>query len=96
MSEPAILAVDLGTSSMKVGLVTLNGDVIGWEAEPIQVLLTPDGGVEQSPEGWWQAFLTASKRLLKGHPGAPRSLLAVCCSTQGEGTIPVDHAGQAR
>jgi xylulokinase len=95
MSEPSILAVDLGTSSMKVGLVTLNGDVIGWEAEPIQLLLTPDGGVEQSPEGWWQAFLTASKRLLKGHPGAPRSLLAVCCSTQGEGTIPVDHAGQA-
>ena len=60
MSEPCLLAVDLGTSSMKVGLIGLSGEVLGWEAEPIRLLLTVDGGVEQSPEEWWQAFLTAS------------------------------------
>jgi xylulokinase len=95
MSEPILLAVDLGTSSMKVGLISLSGKVLGWEAEPIRLLLTPDGGVEQSPEEWWQAFLTASKRLIKQNPDAKRSIRAVCCSTQGEGTIPVDREGKA-
>jgi xylulokinase len=95
MNEPLFLAVDLGTSSMKVGLISLSGEVSGWEAEPIQLLLTADGGVEQSPEEWWQAFLAATRRLLKAHPQAARSLKAVCCSTQGEGTIPVDPSGQA-
>ena len=55
MTEPMILAVDLGTSGMKVALITVSGRVVGWEAEPVRLILTPDGGAEQSPEDWWQA-----------------------------------------
>ena len=51
--------------------------------------------MEQSPDGWWQAFLTAAQRLIKEHPQAAHSIQAICCSTQGEGTIPVDPSGQA-
>ncbi len=56
-SEPIILAVDLGTSGMKVALATLAGRVLGWETEPVRLYLTADGGVEQSPGEWWEAFL---------------------------------------
>ena len=59
MTEPIILAVDLGTSGMKVALITVSGKVLGWETEPIQLMHTPDGGVEQSPDEWWGAFLSA-------------------------------------
>lgn len=94
ISEPAILAVDLGTSSMKVALITISGQVLGWESQPIELHLTPDGGVEQDPEEWWQAFINCSKTLL-GKGLIPRSsVAAVCCSTQGEGTIAVDHDGK--
>lgn len=89
-----ILAVDLGTSSMKVALITTHGQVIGWESEPVRLILTPDGGVEQSPDDWWRAFLTAAGRLL-GRGLAPRpAVRAVCCSSQGEGTLPVDADGK--
>lgn len=88
-----ILAVDLGTSGMKVALITVHGQVLGWESEPVRLILTPDGGAEQSPDDWWQAFLTASTRLL-GRGLAPQAAVrAVCCSTQGEGTLPVDADG---
>src|SRR5512134_3840848 len=60
MSEPIILAVDLGTSGMKVALITVAGEVLGWESEPVRLIITPDGGAEQSPEEWWQAFLSAA------------------------------------
>ena len=95
MTEKLILAVDLGTSGMKVALVAVNGQVRGWEVEPIRLIVTPDGGVEQSPDEWWQAFLSAAGRLIKRTPDAGRSVFAVCCSTQGEGTVPVDKDGNA-
>jgi len=93
-SPSFILAVDLGTSGMKVALVSLTGQVAGWEAEPVRLIVTPDGGAEQDPADWWRAFLAAARRLL-GRGLAPRTAIrAVCCSTQGEGTLPVDAAGQ--
>ncbi len=94
-SEPVILAVDLGTSSMKVALVTVQGTVLGWETEPIQLFLTADGGVEQSPDEWWAAFLTTARRLLQRDLVSPAQVRAICCSTQGEGTVPVDRSGNA-
>jgi xylulokinase len=94
-NEKLILAVDLGTSGMKVALITVSGRVIGWEAEPIRLIITSDGGAEQSPEEWWQSFLAAAGRLLKREQDAGRNVIAVCCSTQGEGTVAVDRAGNA-
>ncbi len=93
MTEKLILAVDLGTSGMKVALVTIDGHVLGWEVEPLWLILTPDGGVEQNPDDWWQAFISAASRLIKRVPDAGRSIFAICCSTQGEGTVPVDKDG---
>jgi xylulokinase len=95
MTEPLILAVDLGTSGMKVALITVSGKVLGWEAEPVRLLITPDGGAEQSPDEWWAAFLSAAGRLLTREQAASPRVRAVCCSTQGEGTVPVDKNGQA-
>ncbi|MGD0855185.1 MAG: FGGY-family carbohydrate kinase [Dehalococcoidia bacterium] len=93
-SEPVILAVDLGTSSMKVALITVRGKVLGWEAEPVNLHVTSDGGVEQSPDEWWSAFLKATQRLIKRDMTLGQSVRAVCCSTQGEGTVPVDRDGK--
>jgi xylulokinase len=93
MTEKLILAVDLGTSGMKVALITISGQVLGWESESVRLLITPDGGAEQSPDEWWVAFLAAAGRLLKSQPGAASQVSAICCSTQGEGTVPVDKRG---
>ncbi len=93
--EMVILAVDLGTSGLKAALITVHGEVLGWESEPVQLYLTQDGGAEQSPQEWWLAFLTASRRLIGRNLVPTASIQAVCCSTQGEGTIPVDRDGNA-
>jgi xylulokinase len=94
-AEPVVLAVDLGTSSVKVALITIQGRVLGWESQPLSLCITPDGGAEQSPEGWWQGFLSTTQRLLARGLAPARSVRAVCCSTQGEGTVPVDADGNA-
>ena len=95
MTEPSMLAVDLGTSGMKVALITVSGRVLGWDVEPVRLIITPEGGAEQVPEEWWQAFLSAAGRLLKREQDAAPNVIAVCCSTQGEGTVAVDKEGNA-
>lgn len=80
---------------MKVALITVDGRVLAWESQPVRLIITPDGGAEQSPDEWWAAFLSAAGRLLKREPQSARQVAAVCCSTQGEGTVPVAQTGKA-
>jgi len=91
--EDYILAVDLGTSGCKTALISVNGRVAGWEFHEVPLLIPSPGAAEQRPEDWWQALLATSRKLIAKNlvPGA--SIVAVCCSTQGEGTVPVDAQG---
>jgi len=93
--ESVILAIDLGTSGMKVALITVTGKVLGWDSEPVQLILSQGGGAEQDPMEWWQALIKAAGRLIARRLTPVEAIKAVCCSTQGEGTIPVDHNGNA-
>jgi xylulokinase len=88
-----ILAVDLGTSGCKSALISIAGQVAGWEFQEIPLHVLPNGGAEQNPQDWWEAFLATSKRLLEKSLVPVENILAVCCSTQGEGTVAVDHDG---
>ncbi|MEI6727419.1 MAG: FGGY family carbohydrate kinase, partial [Actinomycetes bacterium] len=90
-----ILAVDLGTSGAKVALIGVDGRVAAWEAEPVELRVLPGGGAEQTPDDWWRALVAATRRLLARHDGPAAEVAAVCCSTQGEGTVPVDEHGAA-
>lgn len=94
-ADQYVLAVDLGTSGCKTALVSLHGEVAGWAFEPVATQLFDNGGAEQEPEAWWSAFLSTGRRLLGQGLVAPDQVVAVCCSTQGEGTVAVDAGGQA-
>lgn len=94
-ATPCILAVDLGTSGCKTALVTTRGQVLGWEFEPITTHHLPGGGAEQDPEEWWAALLSTTRRILEDNFVPRERIVALCCTTQGEGTIPVDAEGRA-
>jgi len=74
--------------------VSTDGKVVAWEFAAVETLLFPNGGAEQDPHAWWNAFLRVAKRLIERGLVAARDIVAVCCSTQGECTVPVDAAGQ--
>ncbi len=94
-TERYYIAIDLGTSGAKVALISTSGNVLGWESEPIPLLITPNGGAEQRPEDWTNAILTAARRMMGTVDVPKEAVTAICCSSQGEGTIPVDANGLA-
>ena len=63
-AAPYVMAIDLGTSGPKVAIVDASGEVLGHEFEDTPLYLHPGGGAEQDPDDWWNAVMTAGRRLL--------------------------------
>jgi len=89
-----ILAVDLGTSALKAGWVSLRGEVAGSESRKLAVRLLPGGGAEQDPEDWWRALREATRDLLARGTVAPRDVVAVSCGSQWGGTVAAARDGR--
>ena len=73
-----VLAVDLGTSGCKTALVSLCGEVAAWSFEPVETRLFDNGGAEQEPEDWWDAFLKTARSIHDSAEAAPESIAALC------------------
>ncbi|WP_434740448.1 xylulokinase [Micromonospora sp. SH-82] len=91
---PQVLAIDLGTSGMKAALVAADGTVTGWAERAVPLHVLPGGGAEQDPRAWWSALGEVTADLGRSHPEHLAAVGVVCASTQGEGTIAVDAAGE--
>ncbi len=89
-----ILAIDLGTSGPKTALVSVHGEVVDFEFEQTRVLYFPNGGAEQSPDEWWDALMKSMKRLLAKKRVPIDNIIAISCTTQWSGTVPVDRMGK--
>jgi xylulokinase len=93
LQDEFLLAVDLGTSGCKCALVDKSGIVQSWAFRPVTLHIVDDVGAEQDPQDWWQAFLGAARELIASLRGSGGRIAAICCSCQGECTVPVDRNG---
>jgi xylulokinase len=89
-----ILAVDHGTSGCKAALVTAEGWVIDFESHPTPIYFLPGGGAEQDPDDWWNAFMTASAKLLRRHREKSQLVEAICVSSTFSSTVAVGRDGR--
>jgi xylulokinase len=89
-----VLCIDLGTSALKVALVSTDGQVVASEQETHQVRLLPGGGAEQDPRHWWELITRASSRLMARGAVPTESVVAVACTAQWSGTVAVDEHGE--
>src|ERR1039457_5543757 len=90
-----VLAIDMGSSSVKATLVSQRGELAGTGLRNVDILLLPGGGAEQDPEQWWAAAIAAAKSALATAAIPPERIVAVACTTQWAVTVPVDEDGHA-
>jgi len=93
-AAPAILAVDLGTTDVKAGLVAADGSLVGRARAGVAVDIDgATGAAEQDPERWWAALREVVRAL--GVPASGSGPAAVCVVGQGPTMVPVDRRGIA-
>ena len=90
--EAAVLAIDLGTTEVKAGLVSLDGRLLGLaragyatDAEPAV------GRAEQDPEAWWAAIGLAVRELARAAAG---DVVAIGIDGHGPTMVAVDGEGR--
>lgn len=87
------LAIDLGTSGLKAGLVSLTGTVAWTTGAPLRTTLTGDGGAEQDPAQWWRVISDACRAALASGAVPPGRVAAVSVTGQWASTVPVTADG---
>ena len=91
-----VLTIDLGTSGPKVALFTVDGRFVDGEFSPVDLVLFPNGGVEQRPSEWWAGIVSGCARLWERVPADDVArVVAVSVTSQWSGTVPVDADGNA-
>ena len=88
-----LLGIDLGISTAKAALFTLDGGMIGLQAE--EYLLTPESQIVESDPGptYWEPIVRAVRRLLQAFPRRAEQIVAVSTSTFCETVYPMQADG---
>ncbi|MDB5044660.1 MAG: xylulose kinase [Deinococcus sp.] len=90
--EGLVLALDLGTGSVKVGLVTASGQLVRQASRAYAAASPHPGWAETDPAAWWAGVKEAVQEVLDGGYGPQVQALGL--SGQMHGVVLVDAAGQ--
>ncbi len=88
-----VLAVDLGTSGLKVGLVSLTGVVAWHELAPLTTRVDEDAATQDAGV-WWDLVCRLARRGLASGAVPPDRVAAVSVTGQWASTVPVDDVGE--
>jgi xylulokinase len=88
-----LLAVDLGTSGVKAGVVGLDGELVALASRDYGLI---EGGgpgwVEQDPWLWWESARDAMREAVAAARGV--TIVGACIGGQGPSPVPVDRHGE--
>ncbi|MGX7006110.1 xylulokinase [Caballeronia sp. KNU42] len=84
------LGIDLGTSELKVLLLSSDGLIVGAARHPLDISRPRPRWSEQDPEDWWRAAHTALSALREKYPDAYARIQAIGLSGQMHGAVLLD------
>jgi xylulokinase len=90
--ESLCLSIDLGTSGLKVGVVSLEGRMVTQEFHPVSTDYGEAGAATQDAAAWWQTICDAARRILRDDVEA-HDVVAVAVTGQWSSTVPVGADG---
>jgi xylulokinase len=94
MTKDLLLAIDVGTGSVRAGLIHLTGETAAFSAREHDQIVPRFGWSEQRPESWWEGAAASIRTVLgKVDHGAHRVAGLAACG-QMHGTVLIDDDGQ--
>lgn len=91
--ETYILAVDLGTQSIRAALVTSDGRIAAIVGRPHDVASPRTGWAEQRPDGWWENAAGAIREVIREAGVLNGQVAGIVSCGQMHGPVGVDGQG---
>lgn len=89
-----VLAIDLGSGSIKAAVVSDAGRVIACASAPVATRFTENGRAEQDPWAWWADALTTTRKAVRESNVPSETIVAVACDSQWSVIVPVDEQAE--
>ena len=90
MTRDLLLAIDVGTGSVRAALLTPDGETLAFAAQEHEQIVPRFGWSEQRPADWWTGAVAVIRRVLDALPGASARIAAVGACGQMHATVLVD------
>ena len=94
MDRKFVVAYDIGTSGVKVALITPEGKVIATATATYPLIVPQDGWAEQNPEAYWEGVCAVTQEVFSERELDPANAIGLAFGTQWKGIIPVDVEGR--
>jgi xylulokinase len=94
MAGPLLLAIDVGTQSVRAALVEAMGRPVALASRPHEQTVPRPGWTQQDPEAWWDGVRSAVAEVLAAVSGAAGRLAAIGSCGQMHGPVPVAADGR--
>ncbi len=89
-----LLSIDIGTSSCKVVIFDIEGNVIASSSKNYEVYYPAEGFAEQDPNEWWQATCNAIREVIEISKVDPSAIAGIGVDGQSWSAIPIGKDGQ--
>ncbi|MGB9640622.1 MAG: xylulokinase [Anaerolineales bacterium] len=89
-----LLGIDAGTTSVKAGLFTPDGECLAIARYEYQLDTPQADRAELNPEIYWQACCAAVNQAIQSAAISPQQIIALSVSSQGETIITLDRFGK--
>ena len=94
MTRDRILAIDVGTQSVRVLLFDLRGNPVAKARVPLEPYFSDQPGwAEQQPEYYWDHLGQACQQLWQENPGAKETVAGAALTSQRATVVNVDREG---
>jgi xylulokinase len=94
MSRDLLLAIDVGTGSVRAAVLTAGGETLGFAAQEHEQIVPQFGWSEQRPADWWAGAVSVIRRVLHAVPDAAARIAAIGACGQMHGTVLIDSDGE--
>jgi xylulokinase len=88
-----VLAIDLGTTGVKVAVVDESGAVLAHADEVLPMIYPGNGGIEQDPHLWWEAIGRCARAAMSRSGLAGSDVTIVAVTSQYTSTVAVAEDG---
>ena len=94
MAQDLVLAIDVGTGSVRAAAVDLGGRIVHVASREHDQIVPQFGWAEQRAESWWDGVVSTIRSLAQSVPDLPRRIAAICACGQMHGTVLLDGDGR--